>query len=133
VSPTGGVAKADASPVFTYALVNASAREQEMNGEFVVFKGSTARKEEPQGWMSYRRLRDQLVSEKKLVPSDNPELFVFAESVSFSSPTAGAVIVNAYNVSGRRGSWKVEGTNKTYHDWYEEKLAAVVANSVEIR
>jgi len=93
-----------------------------MNGEFVVFKGSTARKEEPQGWMSYRRLRDQLVSEKKLVPSDNPEIFVFAESVSFSSPTAGAVIVNAYNVSGRRVSWKVEGTNKTYHDWYEEKL-----------
>jgi len=42
------------------------------------------------------------------------------------------VIVNAYNVSGRRVSWKVEGTNKTYHDWYEEKLAAAAASSEDL-
>jgi len=48
ISHTGGVAKADASPVFTYGAVNASARAQEMNDEFVVFKASTARKEGPQ-------------------------------------------------------------------------------------
>lgn len=67
--------------------------------------------------------RDQLVLEKKLVPCDSPEFYVFAENVAFSSPTAGAVIVNAGNVSGRIGSWRVEGTSKTYQDWHEEKLA----------
>ncbi len=64
-----------------------------------------------------------LVLEKKLVPCDSPEFYVFAENVAFSSPTAGAVIVNAGNVSGRTGSWRVEGTSKTYQDWHEEKLA----------
>ena len=58
-----------------------------------------------------------------LVPCDSPEFYVFAENVAFSSPTAGAVIVNAGNVSGRIGSWRVEGTSKTYQDWHEEKLA----------
>ena len=47
----------------------------------------------------------------------------FAENVAFSSPTAGAVIVNAGIVSGRIGSWRVEGSSKTYQDWREEKLA----------
>jgi hypothetical protein len=124
VLPSGEVQKADASPVFTYMPSGASAKAQEINGEFVVFKGSTARKEGPLGWTSYRGLREQLVTEKKLIPSDKPEFFVFSENVSFSSPTAGAVVVNAGNVSGRTGSWKVQGTSKTYQDWHEEKLAA---------
>ncbi|MFO1064302.1 MAG: GIY-YIG nuclease family protein [Pirellulales bacterium] len=115
----------DVSPIFTYAPAGASARAQEINGEFVVLKGSTARVSGPESWTSYRGLRDQLVLEKKLVPTESPELFVFAEDVAFSSPTAGAVIVNAYNVSGRTGSWRVEGTTRTYHEWYEEKLARV--------
>lgn len=125
VFPDGGPTKVDESPVFTYTPAGASAKAQEINGEFVVFKGSTARKEGPQGWTSYRGLRDQLVQDTKLIPSNQPEFFVFSEDIPFSSPTAGAVIVNAGNVSGRRGSWKVEGTNKTYQDWHEERLKAV--------
>jgi len=101
----------------------ASAKAQEIHGEFVVFKGSTARVIGPQGWTSYRGFREQLVLEKKLVPCNSPEFYVFAENVAFSSPTAGAVIVNAGNVSGRIGSWRVEGTSKTYQDWHEGKLA----------
>jgi len=48
VSPTGRVAKADTSPIFTYTPVNALVRAQEMNDEFVVFRASTERKEGPQ-------------------------------------------------------------------------------------
>ena len=110
----------------------ASAKAQEIHGEFVVFKGSRARVIGPQGWTSYRGLREQLVLEKKLVPCDSPEFYVFAENVAFSSPTAGAVIVNAGNVSGRIGSWRVEGTSKTYQDWHEEKLAKVGAAPAEV-
>ena len=110
----------------------ASAKAQEIHGEFVVFKGSTARVIGPQGWTSYRGLREQLVLEKKLVPCDSPEFYVFAENVALSSPTAGAVIVNAGNVSGRKGSWRVEGTSKTYQDWHEEKLAKAGAAPAEV-
>jgi hypothetical protein len=66
------------------------------------------------------------------VPSDTPEFYVFAENVAFSSPTAGAVIVNAGNVSGRKGSWRVEGTSKTYQDWHEDKLAKAGAAPAEV-
>jgi len=125
IHPGGTGITTDASPIFTYSPSGASAKAQEINGEFVVFKGSTARKEGPQGWTSYRRLRDQLVTEGKLIPNENAQYYEFAENVAFSSPTAGAVIVNAYNVSGRTGSWRVEGTSKTYQDWHEEKLAVV--------
>jgi hypothetical protein len=110
----------------------ASAKAQEIHGEFVVFKGSTARVIGPQGWTSYRGLREQLVLEKKLVPCDSPEFYVFAENVALSSPTAGAVIVNAGNVSGRIGSWRVEGTSKTYQDWHEGKLAKAGAAPAEV-
>jgi len=82
--------------------------------------------------VGYRGLREQLVLEKKLVPCDSPEFYVFAENVAFSSPTAGAVIVNAGNVSGRKGSWRVEGTSKTYQDWHEEKLAKVGAAPADV-
>jgi hypothetical protein len=47
-------------------------------------------------------------------------------------PTAGAVIVNAGNVSGRIGSWRVEGTSKTYQDWHEGKLAKAGAAPAEV-
>lgn len=124
VSPEGGPPKLADSPVFTYSPSGASARAQEIRGELIVFKGSTARKEGPQGWTSYRGLRDQLVHDKKLVPSEHPDYFIFSEDIAFSSPTAGAVVVNAGNVSGRTGSWRVEGTNKTYQDWHEERLEA---------
>jgi hypothetical protein len=122
----------DVSPIFTYSPSGASAKAQEIHGEFVVFKGSRARVTGPQGWTSYRGLREQLVLEKKLVPCDSPEFYVFAENVAFSSPTAGAVIVNAGNVSGRIGSWRVEGTSKTYQDWHEDKLAKAGAAPAEV-
>jgi len=122
----------DVSPIFTYSPSGASAKGQEINGEFVVFKGSTARVTGPLGWTSYRGLRDQMVLEKKLVPCNTPEFYVFAENVALSSPTAGAVIVNAGNVSGRTGSWRVEGTSKTYQDWHEEKLAKAGAASAAV-
>jgi hypothetical protein len=132
IHPGGIGTTTDVSPLFTYSPSGASAKAQEINGEFVVFKGSTARVTGPQGWTSYRGLRDQLVHEKKLVPCDSPEFYLFAEDVAFSSPTAGAVIVNAGNVSGRTGSWRVEGTSKTYQDWHEGKIASASSHSSDI-
>lgn len=116
----------DQSPLFTMSAVGAQARGKELAGEFVVFKGSTARKEGIKSWTSYRALRDQLVNEGKLIESNDPDFYVFADDVSFSSPTAGAVIVNAGNISGRK-AWKLVDTGETYEEWYQSKMAAAGA------
>ena len=57
------------------------------------------------------------------MPSHNPDFYVFAEDVEFSSPSAGAACVNAGNSNGRT-NWKVADTGETYQQWHDKKLAA---------
>lgn len=119
--PNGGSTDTD-SPLFVLSVVGAEAKAREVAGEFIVLKGSTARKEGLKSWTSYKALRDQLVAEDRLVQSDQPDYFVFNEDVAFSSPSAGAAVVNAGNMNGRT-SWKTE-SGETYQQWHEKKLAA---------
>jgi Domain of unknown function (DUF4357) len=114
------------------SVAGANAKAREIGGEFVVLKGSIARKEGVKSWTSYRSLREQLVQDGKLVPSDQPDYFVFADDIPFSSPSAGGAVVNAGNINGRT-AWKVVGTNMTYQDWHEQKLAhAGGSNSADV-
>ena len=117
---------ASESPLFALSVVGVSATAREVGNEFVVLKGSAARKEGTKSWTSYRALRDQLVHDGKLVSDDDPAVYVFADDVAFSSPSAGAAVVNAGNMNGRT-AWKVSGTGETYQDWYDKKLAAAGA------
>ncbi len=128
VEPAGGVI--GESPVFALNLVGASARAREIEGDFVVMKGSTSRKQGVPSWTSYKAFRDQLVQEGKLVESSDPQYLVFMEDVAFGSPSAGAAVVAGRNINGRL-EWKIEGTNQTYQDWYEEKLKAAGVQSSE--
>ncbi len=109
------------SPIFTLTVMGATARAREISGEFVVLKGSLARKEGPKSWTSYRNLREQLLIDGKLRESHQPEYFVFTEDVGFSSPSAGGAIVNAGNINGRI-SWKIEKSGHTYQEWHDQKL-----------
>ncbi|HQU47090.1 MAG TPA: DUF4357 domain-containing protein, partial [Pirellulales bacterium] len=63
----------------------------------------------------------QLVEEGKLVGSDEPDLYSFAEDVSFRSPSAAAAVVNAGNMNGR-SMWKVADSGETYQAWYDQRL-----------
>ena len=74
------------SPLFELSVVGAQATAREVNGEFVVFQGSTARKNGSASWTSYRALRDQLIAEGVLSDSDSPDFLVFSENVAFNSP-----------------------------------------------
>ena len=109
------------SPVFVLNVKGAIAKAREASGEFVVLSGSLARKQGLKSWTSYKSLRDQLVADGKLIDGPDHEHYLFSEDVSFSSPSAGAVVVNAGNMSGRT-AWKVEQTGQTYQEWYDEKL-----------
>ena len=111
------------SPLFCLNLVGAEAKAREIGDSFVVLKGSTARKQGPKVWTSYKTLRDQLLADRRMVDSDNPDFYVFAEDVEFSSPSAGAACVNAGNSNGRI-NWKVADTGETYQQWHDKKLGA---------
>jgi hypothetical protein len=117
-----------ASPLFIMSPVGTNATAREVDGEFVVLKGSTARKEGVESWTSYHRLRDQLVEEGKLADADQEGLFVFREDVPFSSPSAAAAVVFGGNQNGRI-AWKVKNTGQTYQQWQEQKLAAAASTS----
>jgi len=117
------------SPRFVMNEVGASAMGAEIEGEFVVFQGSTARKQGVESWTSYRGLRDRLVAEGKLINGTSPDYYVFAENVGFASPSAAAATVAARNTNGRY-AWRVELTGQTYADWQESRLIAADGNSL---
>jgi len=110
------------SPTFVLKKVGASARAQEVDGEIVVQQGSTARKDGVDSWTSYRTLRDQLVSDGRLVETDDPNLLRFAEDVAFASPSAAAAVVMGRNTNGRI-EWRSEEDGITYQQWQDSKLA----------
>jgi len=109
--------------VFENTDVGTHARAIESDGEFVVLKGSTARKDGVPSWTTYKDLRDELLQAGKLRPNPNPDFLEFAEDVPFRSPSAAAAVVAAGNRNGRL-MWRVEGTGQTYAEWQEARLAA---------
>lgn len=111
----------DTSPTFEFTSGDAKATAKEINGEFIVLKGSTATLEPRASWSSYRELRGQLVEDKKLVEVPDQGLLLFAEDVYLTSPSAGAAIVAAGNTNGR-AAWKTADTRQTYGDWHQSQL-----------
>lgn len=128
VTLSGDDSAADESPLFGLSVVGAQAKAREINGEFIVLKGSTARKEGLKSWTSYKALRDQLVEEGKLIDGPQQGFFVFTDDVAFSSPSAGGAVVNAGNINGRT-AWKTEA-GETYQEWHEKKLANATPDDV---
>ena len=113
------------SPTFFMSPVGTKAFAREINGEFVILKNSTARKEDKAGASpGYRLLREQLREEGKLQEEEGGQFLIFAEDVPFTSPSAAASVVNGNNLSGPL-SWKIEKSNKTYRQWQEDKLKEI--------
>jgi hypothetical protein len=104
------------NPVGTLALA------QEIDGQFVVLKGSTARRQGVESWTSYRPLRDQLIEEGKLTDTGQDGLLIFTEDVAFSSPSAAAAVVYGGNQNGRQ-AWRIKDTGLSYQQWQEQRLA----------
>ncbi len=120
--PVGTGEGVSSSPLFCMTCAGARATAREVGDEFMVLKGSTARRKGPSSWHVYRALRDQLLEEGKLVKSDKDEsLLVFAEDVPFKSPSAASCVVYANSVSGP-ATWKLESTGQTYKEWRSEQL-----------
>ncbi|HLZ57662.1 MAG TPA: GIY-YIG nuclease family protein [Ktedonosporobacter sp.] len=109
------------SPLLEMSISGAKALAREYKGDFIVLKGSTAHKDPKPYWTSYRQLREQLVQEKLLIPSEDGKFYLFQEDIPFKSPSAAAAVIHAGNQNGRL-AWKVKDRNMTYKEWQETQL-----------
>ena len=103
-------------PVFALQWGGVVATAQEIDGKFVVFAASTARKQDAPSRGSHRALREKLVADGCLVDDSDPTLLEFAADVAFDGPGAAASVVMARASSGRK-DWRVGGTGQTYGEW----------------
>jgi len=110
------------SPVFHFNYAGSNAEAQEVSGEFIVFEGSTARKAHTNSLAeSYIQIREKLQKEGKLVDSQNPDYWVFAQNVPFQSPSTAANIIGGASLNGRQ-HWKVKNTGESYAQWQDEQI-----------
>jgi hypothetical protein len=115
---------ADVSPRFETSTLKGKIRAlaQEIDGDFIVLKGSQARAEWAGASHSYDRLYKQLCDEGRLIPENG--VLIFADDYAFKSPSAAAAIVYGRAANGRI-EWLVEGSSQTYAAWQDQKVAAV--------
>lgn len=114
------------SPVFVGDVkkYGITARGQEIDGEFVVFKGSTARRTWEGAEVSYTKVFNDLVERGILRPLPNGHLNEFTQDYAFSSPSAAAAVVAGRSANGRT-HWIVEGEKKTYGEWQADMVYQV--------
>jgi len=116
------------SPVFELSQrkTGVHARAQEIDGDFVVLKGSTfvpQWKQADSVDLGYGKLHAQLRQNGKLALEPGQLLAVLTEDCAFSSPSAASAVVLGRRDNGRL-SWKLEGAQTTYAAWQEREIQA---------
>lgn len=116
------------SPVFVGDVKRYSitARGQEIDGEFVVFHGSKARRECEGVEGSYTKLFHDLVRTGVLRPTGDGLHNKFTQDYAFASPIAAAAVVAGRAANGRI-HWQVEQTGTTYGHWAAEQVNRAAA------
>ncbi len=109
------------SPLFVMSYADAKATAQQINGKFVVFKGSMARNTAtPAIRDSSKQLRESLLRDGSIKVDRNSVFWIFVQDVAFSSPSAAAGVIGGTSLNGRL-CWKIQGTDQTYADWEESQ------------
>ena len=118
-----GTAAPTTSPMFVREVKKhgVKARGQEIDGEFVVFKGGIARREWTGNDTAYGKLFAHLVANGILRPTADGEHTEFTDDFAFASPSAAAAIVAGRSSNGRT-AWVVEGSATTYGEWQAEQV-----------
>ncbi|MBW4658716.1 MAG: GIY-YIG nuclease family protein [Drouetiella hepatica Uher 2000/2452] len=115
------------SPIFTASSSDYNATAQEIDGQFVILKGSTIKKETKNSLRAtYTEMREQFIQDGTLVETVDEISFQLTADVSVSSPTGAASIITGTSVNGRE-FWRVKNTNQTYNQWDQERIADVAA------
>jgi len=112
------------SPIFTMDYSGATARAQEINGEFVVLEGSFSRKSHTKSLAdSYLHIRQRMLENGQLTDGPQEGYWVFSQNVPFQSPSTAANVVGGASLNGSQ-HWKVENTSLTYAKWSENQVKA---------
>ena len=77
------------------------ARARDLDGEFVVMKGSEALKDTEFASNSYTRLRDKLIADGALTALPGEVFYTFSRDIPFQSPSAAAAVVLNWTSNGR--------------------------------
>lgn len=116
------------SPVFEMTLkkYGITATAQEVDGEFTVLQGSSARRT----WtgadgLSYTNLRAKLENDGTLAPTPERTSMRFTRNHVFASPSAAAAVVAGRSANGRI-EWLFEGSRTTYGQWEIEGVDEVM-------
>ena len=112
------------SPLFEMTLkkTGITASAQEVDGEFTVLEGSSARLKWTGGeGHSYTSLRAKLEQDGTLVPTSDGSAMRFTRNHVFASPSAAAAIVAGRSANGR-AEWLVKNTRRTYGQWETEGI-----------
>lgn len=109
------------SPTFELTLKKSgiAATAQEIDGEFTVFAGSTARRDWQGVDDGYKRLREKLEEDGTLALSVDGKCRTFTRNQVFASPSAAAAVVTGRSANGRV-EWKVQGSGPSYGSWQIE-------------
>ena len=115
------------SPIFTMEVRKHGvyAQAQEVDGDFVVLRHSTARDHWTSGHASYKTLYEELVRDGVL--SDIASgVRTFTADYAFSSPSAAAAVVSGRPANGRT-AWVGKESGQTYAHWQEQRVNNVTS------
>ena len=124
IKPTDSSDASAISPLFELEIPKYSirAQAQEVDGDFVVLKGSQARPKWTGSPRGYANLFDQLVQDGVLAEGPAGER-VFTQDHGFSSPSAAAAVISGRSANGRT-KWTLVGKKQNYGDWQNELVSA---------
>jgi RNA polymerase subunit RPABC4/transcription elongation factor Spt4 len=121
----------NASPIFVASSSEYNAEAQEIEGQFVILKGSKIKKETKSSLgAKYRDIREQLIKDGTLTEKLDGVSLQLTLNVSVSSPSGAASIITGTSVNGRE-FWKVQGSGQTYNQWDQERIAKVAILEVD--
>jgi Domain of unknown function (DUF4357)/GIY-YIG catalytic domain len=111
------------SPVFAMEVkkFGVAAKAREVDGDFVVLRGSTAREQWTSDWTGYKGLYEQLVNDGVLSQAQTG-IRIFNSDYAFSSPSAAAAIVSGRPANGRQ-TWTSLEKDETYAHWQESQVS----------
>lgn len=113
--------------VMTSGKYGYEARAIEVDGEITVLAGSRGTTESF-ATNIYASLRQQLMNDRRLVPTNDPNFVEFSEDVTFASPSAAAAVIKNRNTNGRT-AWRLVGTGQTLKEWQDSQLGIASGDS----
>lgn len=112
-----------ASPTFVANGSDYTVQAQEVDGQFVILKNSTIKKETKSSLSTtYKSLRDQLIKDGTLIETPDGRSLQLKTDISMSSPSGAASLTTGISVNGRE-FWKLQSNGQTYNQWDQERIA----------